>query len=316
MNFLKFPEPKIHDKAVVDAEQTQVAVGFVEELLDLVVIQRTPLEGVKILTNAPLFVVPKEGQEEEWHVIADMLRGGQNKCMRSSNFTMEFPFSRSDVCTRLLSGSGCVKVLIPVPDSSGQPSVFGFYEYLRLPMGGANSPGIACKHGLAFIRMLREHVKEFQGNPQLNCWWTGFSELGYDLTLGYDINLIGKEGRSYKIWAFVDNFLIHGPDHEKTCCALLAFLDLSVDCGMLCHPLKVIPPQQVVKYYGFLLDSRAIPCLCVPISKRKPAVAIVDHLLESQMSIEYSQLSLAVAAGMLQSLAETTPSRLGHTYLG
>jgi hypothetical protein len=41
-------------------------------------------------------------------------------------------------------------------------------------MGGANRPNIACKYGWAFIRMLRERVKEFQGNPQLNCWWTGF----------------------------------------------------------------------------------------------------------------------------------------------
>jgi hypothetical protein len=81
LNFLKFPEPKIHDNAVMDAEQTQVAVGFVEELLVLLVIL-TPLEGHAILTNAPLFMVPKEGEEGEyWRVIADMLRGGQNECI-------------------------------------------------------------------------------------------------------------------------------------------------------------------------------------------------------------------------------------------
>jgi hypothetical protein len=72
MNFLKQPEAKIHDNANMDDEQIQVAVGFVEELLDLGVI-RTPLEGHEILTNAPLFVVPKEGQDGEWRVIADML---------------------------------------------------------------------------------------------------------------------------------------------------------------------------------------------------------------------------------------------------
>jgi hypothetical protein len=47
----------------------------VEELLDLEAVQ-TPTEGHTILTTAPLFVVPKEGQEGEWQVIADMLRGG------------------------------------------------------------------------------------------------------------------------------------------------------------------------------------------------------------------------------------------------
>jgi hypothetical protein len=84
---------------------------------------------------------------------------------------------------------------------------------------------------------------------------------------------------------------------------------------MLCHPGKLIPPQQVVKYCGFLLDLRAIPCLRVPVSKRERALAIVDHLLESSMSREYSRLSLVVAAGVLQSLVEATSSRLCHTYL-
>jgi hypothetical protein len=55
-------------------------VGFVEELLDLGVIQ-TSLEGHHILTFAPLFVVPKEGQDGECRVIVDMLQGGQNECI-------------------------------------------------------------------------------------------------------------------------------------------------------------------------------------------------------------------------------------------
>jgi hypothetical protein len=91
MNFLKFPELKIHDNAVMDAEQTHIAVGFVEEILDLVVI-RTPLEGHAILTKAPLFVVPEEGQEREWREIADMLRGGQNKCIAGDPMLLpQFP---------------------------------------------------------------------------------------------------------------------------------------------------------------------------------------------------------------------------------
>jgi hypothetical protein len=84
---------------------------------------------------------------------------------------------------------------------------------------------------------------------------------------------------------------------------------------MLCHPKKLIPPQQVVKYYGFLLDSRKIPCLRIPVSKRERALAIVDHLLDAPAHREFSRLSLAVAAGVLESLVEVTPLRLGHTYL-
>ena len=80
MNFLRSPKAVIHDNAKMDEEQTQVAANFVEELMDLGTVG-TPEEGREILTTAPLFVVPKEGQEGEWRVIADMLRGGQNECI-------------------------------------------------------------------------------------------------------------------------------------------------------------------------------------------------------------------------------------------
>jgi hypothetical protein len=71
----------IHENAAMDpAEQTQAAGEFVEELLDLWVV-RTPQESREILTTAPLFVVPKEGQEGEWQMKADMSMGGQNECI-------------------------------------------------------------------------------------------------------------------------------------------------------------------------------------------------------------------------------------------
>jgi hypothetical protein len=182
-------------------------------------------------------------------------------------------------------------------------------------MGAANSPAIACRYGLSFIRLLKERFDEFQGDPNINCWWTAFSEEGYDPELGYGFNLIGKDGAVVKIWAFMDDFLIHGPNYDKTSRALSLFLDLAVDCGMLCRPTKLTPPQQVVRYCGFLLDSRRIPCLRVPVAKRERALAIVEHLLEAPVSREFSRLSLAVAAGVLQSLVDATPLRLGHTYL-
>jgi hypothetical protein len=45
------------------------------------------------------------------------------------------------------------------------PVTHVLYEYLGLPMGGANNPGIACRYGLAFIRMLRERFEDFRDNP-------------------------------------------------------------------------------------------------------------------------------------------------------
>jgi hypothetical protein len=89
-----------------------------------------------------------------------------------------------------------------------------------------------------------------------------------------------------------------------------------VDCGLLAHPKKLTPPQQVVKYCGFLFDSRGVPCLRVPVNKHERALAIVEYLLDAPNHGQvFSRLSLAVAAGVLQSLVEATPLRLGNTYL-
>ena len=82
MNFLKEPEHKIHDNAPMDEEQLDVAAAFVDELLELGIVLE-PSEGEEVLSNSPLFTVPKEGQEGQWRVIADMLRGGQNECIGS-----------------------------------------------------------------------------------------------------------------------------------------------------------------------------------------------------------------------------------------
>jgi hypothetical protein len=324
MNFLCTPKAVIHDNAAMDEEQTLVAANFVEELLDLEAV-RTPSEGREILTTAPLFVVPKEGQEGEWRVIADMLRGGQNECIAGDPVFLP---RISHILDQMYTGGysavvDASKYFYQFPTHPDDRPFLGLrhpisgilLEYAGLPMGGANSPAIACRYGLSFVRMLKERFEAFRGDPKVNCWWTGFSENGYDPDLGYGFNLIGKDGGVVKVWAFVDDFLIHGPTHEKTSRALSLFLDLAVDCGMLCHPKKLTPPQQVVKYCGFLLDSEAIPCLRIPVSKRERALAIVEHLLDSPKSRAYSRLSLAVAAGVLQSLVDATPVRLGHTYL-
>jgi hypothetical protein len=170
---------------------------------------------------------------------------------------------------------------------------------------------------LAFVLMLKARFKEFQGKPSANCWWTGFSETGeYDPDKGYVYVLTDDSGSlAVKIWVHADDFLIHGDTYKKTARALKLFLDTTVDVGMLCHPKKLTPPAQVVKYCGFLMDSRGIPCLCIPDGKQERALAIVEHLIEAHEDRAFSRLSLAVAAGVLQSLVEATPLRLGHTYL-
>jgi hypothetical protein len=115
------------------------------------------------------------------------------------------------------------------------------------------------------------------------------------------------------VW--VDDFILHGPTFEKTTEAVNFFLDTTLRCGMLCHPKKLVSPSQVVKYCGFLFDTTSIPCLRIPVSKRERALAIVQYLLAAPLSRRWSRLSLAVAAGILKSLVDATPRRIGQTYL-
>jgi hypothetical protein len=165
--------------------------------------------------------------------------------------------------------------------------------------------------------MLKAHFSAFQGTPRTNCFWTGFSETGeYDSTLSYGYVLLGPDGKpAARIWAHSDDFLLHSASYATTAKALKLFLDTAVECGLLCHPGKLTPPSQVVKYCGFMLDSIGIPTMRIPLEKREHAITMVDYLLFGKATTEYSQLSLSVVAGVLESLVEATPSRLGHTYL-
>ena len=326
MNFLTKPPEGLLPNADMDEEQQAVAGNFVAELVELGICGGAPGDR-PVLLNAPLFVVPKEGQPGEWRVIADMLRGGQNACMGNDPvFLPRTSHVLDQMHTRgysaMVDASKFFCQFPTHPDDRPHlgrldPVTKEIYECLGLPMGAANSPALAGRHGLAFVRMLKARFQEFQGNPSANCWWTGFSETGeHDPDKGCGCVLIDDSGSpAVKIWVHVDDFLIHGDTCEKTARALKLFLDAAVDVGMLCHPKKLTPPAQVVKCCGFLLDSRGIPCLRIPVGKRERALAVVEHLIAAPRDRAFSRLSLAVAAAILQSLVEATPLRLGHTCL-
>ena len=327
MNFLTPPEHLIQPNAAMDFDQVLVAAAFVNELIDLRVID-TPDEGDFIVTNAPLFVLPKEGQEGEWRVLADMLRGGQNAHVGSDPVILP---RISHILDELYEGGfsavvDASKMFYQFPTRAEDRKYLGIlhpvtgvlYWYCGLPMGASNSPALAGRFGLSFLRKLREKHELFRGvSAKANCWWTGFSpDTEFDPAVGYGLTLRDSEGQLIvKLSVFVDDFLIHGPTLEATQLGLRLFLDGAVELGMLCHPKKLIPPTQVVKYCGFLLDSRRIPCLRIPVGKRERALGIVEHIMESSESTLFSRLSLAVAAGVLQSLVEATPRLLGSTYL-
>ena len=134
--------------------------------------------------------------------------------------------------------------------------------------------------------------------------------------MGYGYILTGPDNApAIRIWVHVDDFAIHGQTRAATEAALRVFLDVAVILGLLCHPDKLKPPSQTATYTGFILDTRGMPTLRVPTHKREKSLAMVDHLLSRSPSALFSKLALAVLAGSLESLAEATPSRIGHTHL-
>ena len=144
----------------MDPEQTRVAAEFVEELLDLGVVQ-TPCEGRHVITIAPLFVEPKEGQEGQCRVLADMLRDSQNECIAGDPVFL--PRISHILDQMFLEGYSAVVDAFKYfyqfsthPDDRPylglkHPITGVLLEYIGLPVGGSNSPAIACRYGLSFV---------------------------------------------------------------------------------------------------------------------------------------------------------------------
>ena len=324
MNFMQIPTPGLTENSDMTDEQLIVAGEFVDELIALGVLQSPPEDRATLL-NAPLFVIPKAGQPGQWRCIADMLRGGQNTCIGIDPTILP---RANDILDGMYHGG--YSAVVDMSKYFYQfrtrheerkwlgtihPITGHMYEYHGLPMGSGNSPAIACRIGQGFLRMLRQRYKIFQGKGKANCYWTAFTDLGYDPEKGYGFAMENNEGLVAKVWGFVDDFLIHGPTKEITSQALHAFLDAACTVGFLCHPKKCTPPGQSVKYIGFIFDTTQTPTLRIPTEKRERALVITQHLLDSPPTQQFSRLGLAVAAGILQSLVDATPSFVGSTYL-
>ena len=324
MNFLETPPAGIHDNAPMDDKGLEAAAQFVDELLSLGAVA-TAEEGLKVVTTAPLFLVDKPGQPGQYRVIADMLRGGQNACIGNDPVVLT---GSSHILDRLYRGgysavADMAKMFYQFKTAPRDFPYLGLKHpvtgdllyYTGLPMGAGNSPALASRYGVAFLRKLREKYDIFKGKGRANCYWTGLSYLGFDPDKGYGFIFEDENGEGVVLlWVWVDDFLIHGPTYEKTSAALSLFLDACVDCGLLCHPTKLTPPQQTVKYCGLEIDTTDIPMLRIPTEKRERAHAMVEYLLK-ESGKEFSRLALAVVAGTLQSLVEATPRRMGSTRL-
>jgi hypothetical protein len=145
INFLKEPQRKIHDNAPMDAEQLDVAAAFVDELEALGIVLQ-PKDGEEVLSNAPLFTVENEGQEGQWRVIADMLRGGQNECIGADPVVLPRQAHILDLMyaggySAVVDASKFFHQFATHPDDRPHlglkhPITGVLYHYRGLPMGG------------------------------------------------------------------------------------------------------------------------------------------------------------------------------------
>jgi hypothetical protein len=92
-------------------------------------------------------------------------------------------------------------------------------------------------------------------------------------------------------------------------------MDLSLRLGFICQKVKTKPPAQSQKYCGFVFDTTGVPTLQLPEDKRSRGVAIIGFLKAGGPSFALSRLSLAVVTGLLQSMVDATPQRVGQTFL-
>lgn len=208
MNFLTEPKHQFVPNAPMNADELLVATEFVDELIALGVLREpTDTNGypIDVVTNAPLFTVPKPGQPGQYRCIADMLKGGQNESVggdpvvlpRASHIVDEFYHGGYSAVYDMS------KFFYNFPTRAEDrpylglihPKTADILAYYGLPMGGGNSPGVACRGGEAFLRLVRESSHLFQSEGSINCWWTGFQQDGgYDPRLGYGYNLRNSSG--------------------------------------------------------------------------------------------------------------------------
>jgi hypothetical protein len=166
------------------------------------------------------------------------------------------------------------------------------------------------------LRSLAEAEPVFQGKIQENGWRRRLDKGEYRPEQGTGLTRIGQDGLpAALIWAFVDDFKIHAPTREKLVRALNAFMDLALRLGLICQKVKTKPPAQVQKYCGFIYDTTGVPTLRIPEEKRSRGLAMIGYLQAGNEGQDLSRLTLAVITGLLQSMVDATPQRIGQTFL-
>jgi hypothetical protein len=252
MKFLVEPRHELTPNSVMD-EEIVVGEEFLNKLVSLGTLVQVTAD--EIVTNGPLFCLPKPGQPGRWRILSDMRRGGQNEAIGAD--PMVFP---TGGWSAVIDAS---KFFYQFPTRKDEHKYLGcihprwadlFYVYCGLLMGAGNSPSIAGHYGAALQSLLRSHSSLFQGTPCHNtCWGVYQHGTPYNPQLGQGRTLLGSDGEPAAISKrHCNDFLVHRLTYDKTVAALTAFLDCAVDVGLLCHPCKLTPPSHVVKYTGLI----------------------------------------------------------------
>ena len=288
MNFITQPPHVITPNAPMMEEQVDIAAEFIDELWHIGVFELIP-DGCEMLANAPLFTIPKPGQPGQWRVIADMKNGGQNAHIGKD--PVHLP-KAGGILEKLYTGGWSAivdasKFFHNFPTHAHDRPYLGCIHpktgqrlwYLGLPMGSSQSPALACRFGLSILRSLVEQEPVFQGAIRENGWRSRLAGKEYQPELGSGLVRIGDDGLpAALIWAFVDDFKIHGPTRTKTITALNSFMNLALRLGLICQKVKTKPPAQVQKYCGFMYDTRGIPTLRIPEGKKSRGLAMIQYL--------------------------------------
>lgn len=323
MNFLILPGGELQMNTKMDEAEKATAGRFVDELVKLGVL--LPAIG-KLRANCPLFCVDKPSQPGEKRCIADCKKGGQNACMgQDPTFLV-----RNDEILPLLYEGGwsaiadASKQFHNFPTRPDERRYLGCIHpiteaelvYAGLPMGTSNSPAIACRINNGALRQLRSESPRFHGVVRENTWRTKLAGEPYDPHLGHGRVLMSPEGLpSSRIWAMVDDYFIHSPTKQKCRAAFAEFMDYMLRLGFICQKVKTSPPAQVQKFCGLLFDTQGIPRLQIPPAKVSRSLATLQFVIKMNVRGTLSRLTVAVMGGLLQSLVDATPARLGQTYL-
>jgi hypothetical protein len=325
MNFLTEPHKGTTPNAPMTEEQTDIAAEFIDELWQIGVFELIP-DDCEMKANGPLFTVAKAGQPGQWRVIADMRNGGQNDHIGKD--PVHLP-KASDILEKLYTGGWSAivdasKFFHNFPTHPRDRPYLGCIHpktgqrlwYLGLPMGSSQSPSLACRYGLSMLRSLVEREPVYQGTIQENSWRTRLEDGRHKPEQGTGLVRIGTDGLpAALVWAFVDDFKIHAPTKKKLIIALNAFMEMSLRLGLICQKVKTKPPAQVQKYCGFIYDTTGIPTIRIPEDKRSRGLAAIRFLKAGETTMEVSRLTLAVVTGLLQSMVDATPQRIGQTFL-